>query len=302
MATAAAAAASAYVGWRLLFRRRRRPLDLLRDLKTPLPASLEILTPEQVEAEAVEALALAWSGSASTDPEQGFDWMLGPDLRGKWEDPERLRLLQWCHRFFYTICRAAAPGTVMLAARGPDGKVAGAVGVVPYEGGLPGALGELYAFIYTLARLVPFHGWGMLAGNAGTRFLATNPFVQAAHEHAIGNEGKKPHLYIGPVGVVPSMQGRGVTSVMMRHVNAWADELGWCCYLECSGERNPLVYKRYGYEDVGGPDADLSGSPDLKHGPLRCIPSTFKCPDGQDFLPPFWSMVRRPAAAAAERT
>ena len=270
---AGAAAAAAYIVWRRL----TCPAVDLRTLAVELPPGVELLDPADAE-DAVECLALAWSGSEATDPEFGFDWMLGAALRGKFADPERLRLLRWANRFFIGLNAAWGGGAIIVVRE--RGAVVAAAGVQSYPRGLPGPVGDFLMFAGAIARVAPRHGFGMLkAEGVSARFESAFPTVEAAHKQAAG---ARPHLHIGPVGVLPSHQGRKLTSVMLRLANEWADALGWCCYLECGGDRNPKIYARYGYEDVGGPG--------VAHGPL-----TMTCPKGEPPFEKFWSM-RRPSS------
>ena len=115
---AAASGAAIYAAWRL-WRTRRTAFDW-----GELPEGVELL--EDMD-DAVGCLAAAWTGTADADPERGFDWMLGPELAAK-DDPERLRLLAWCQRFFLGLAGASG-GAVLAVRRGGD--VVAAVGVVP---------------------------------------------------------------------------------------------------------------------------------------------------------------------------
>ena len=37
----------------------------------------------------------AFGGTATTAPEGTTDWMLGPSLREKWDDPRRVAIVEW---------------------------------------------------------------------------------------------------------------------------------------------------------------------------------------------------------------
>lgn len=271
---AAASGAAIYAAWRL-WRTRRTAFDW-----GELPEGVELL--EDMD-DAVGCLTAAWTGTADADPERGFDWMLGPELAAK-DDPERLRLLAWCQRFFLGL--AGASGGAVLAVRRGD-EVVAAVGVVPYARGLPGPVGDLLNLARALAPLALRHGLGGFAAPGfGDRFKAAWPLVDEAHRKACAG----PHLHVGPVGVRPESQGRKLLSPMLRHVSALADGAGWRCYLECSGPRNAAIYGHFGYVDVGGPG--------LERGPM-----TLTCPLTGDTFDSFWSMVREPknaSEAAAE--
>ena len=62
---------------------------------------------------------------------------------------------------------------------------------------------------------------------------------------------KGPHIYVWAVGVDPSAQGHGFCGKLLRAASAVADREQLPCYLECCGEKNPKIYKRYGYKVAG---------------------------------------------------
>ena len=277
-----ASAAAIYFAARSV--QRRSTVDLAA-LGVPLPDGVELLTPRQIDEEAIDVLAQSWSGSDQTSPELGFDWMLGPALRGKYKDKTRLRILAWIMRFFVGL--GAGSGGVMLGMRdATTGALVGAVYVNPYLRGLPGSLGELQQLIVALCRVAPRHGLtGFTAKGFGQRFRASYPTVDDGHKKAVANQ--RPHLHVGPVGVLPAYQGHGRTSTMMRHVNKWADKLGVACYLECSGNNKP-IYERFGYRDVGGPDREIGPNTIGVFDGAGCNID----PDGQPPFDDFWNMVR----------
>lgn len=59
---------------------------------------------------------------------------------------------------------------------------------------------------------------------------------------------KKRHYFLGFLAVTPSMQGRGLGSMLIEPVLKKADAEGCGCYLEASSERNVVFYKRHGFE------------------------------------------------------
>ena len=56
------------------------------------------------------------------------------------------------------------------------------------------------------------------------------------------------HWHLGPVGVEPGFQGRGIGGRMMRAVCAWLDEGGRLAWLETDKERNVRFYGALGFE------------------------------------------------------
>ncbi len=56
------------------------------------------------------------------------------------------------------------------------------------------------------------------------------------------------HWHLGPVGVEPGFQGRGIGGALMRAVCAWLDEGGRLAWLETDKERNVRFYSSLGFE------------------------------------------------------
>jgi predicted N-acetyltransferase YhbS len=63
-----------------------------------------------------------------------------------------------------------------------------------------------------------------------------------------GSKSGLRHVYVAMMAVDPSAQGQKLCSKLMRTVSKVADAKGLPCYLECSGEKNREVYRRFGYE------------------------------------------------------
>ncbi len=56
------------------------------------------------------------------------------------------------------------------------------------------------------------------------------------------------HWHLGPVGVEPGFQGRGLGGALMRAVCAWLDEGGRLAWLETDKARNVRFYAALGFE------------------------------------------------------
>jgi GNAT superfamily N-acetyltransferase len=56
-----------------------------------------------------------------------------------------------------------------------------------------------------------------------------------------------PHYYVRDVGVLPSMQGRGLGRALMKPTLERCDREGLPAYLEASSERNTALYERLGF-------------------------------------------------------
>lgn len=56
--------------------------------------------------------------------------------------------------------------------------------------------------------------------------------------------------YLVYIGTTQRGRGKGHASKLIRHVTAQADREGVPVYLESSNEKNPPIYRRYGFETV----------------------------------------------------
>jgi len=93
-----------------------------------------------------------------------------------------------------------------------------------------------------------------LAGNISELLDAPLPPVgDPARAHAfwahwaqadVGEE----HWHLGPVGVEPGFQGRGIGGLVMHEVCGWLDEGGRMAWLETDKERNVRFYSALGFE------------------------------------------------------
>jgi GNAT superfamily N-acetyltransferase len=58
------------------------------------------------------------------------------------------------------------------------------------------------------------------------------------------------HWHLGPVGVEPGFQGRGIGGALMGAVCAWLDQGGRLAWLETDKQRNVRFYSALGFEVV----------------------------------------------------
>ena len=59
---------------------------------------------------------------------------------------------------------------------------------------------------------------------------------------------EEEHWHLGPVGVEPGFQGRGIGGAVMREVCRWLDQGGRLAWLETDKERNVRFYSALGFE------------------------------------------------------
>ena len=70
---------------------------------------------------------------------------------------------------------------------------------------------------------------------------------------------KEPHWHIGPIGVLPKLQGQGVGSRLIENCINVVDRDGLGAYLETSNPANPPLYSRFGFATVD--EASVNGVP-----------------------------------------
>ncbi len=58
---------------------------------------------------------------------------------------------------------------------------------------------------------------------------------------------KKPHCHLGPVAVVPEMQGQGIGSRLLEHFCRYVDQAGEVAFLETDRLENARLYQRFGF-------------------------------------------------------
>lgn len=62
---------------------------------------------------------------------------------------------------------------------------------------------------------------------------------------------REPHLYLPLIAADPHRLGKGLGSLLMKHVLRRCDEEGMPAYLESSNPRNIPFYKRFGFRAIG---------------------------------------------------
>jgi GNAT superfamily N-acetyltransferase len=73
---------------------------------------------------------------------------------------------------------------------------------------------------------------------------------------------REPHYYVRDVGVLPSRQGQGLGSALLRPTLERCDREGLPAYLEASSERNAALYERLGFRVTR--ELRIGGSPPLR--------------------------------------
>jgi len=58
---------------------------------------------------------------------------------------------------------------------------------------------------------------------------------------------REPHWHLGPVAVVPEMQGQGIGSQLLEHFCRYMDQAGEVAFLETDKLENVRLYERFGF-------------------------------------------------------
>mmetsp|Transcript_6711 Transcript_6711/g.15560 ORF Transcript_6711/g.15560 Transcript_6711/m.15560 type:complete len:264 (+) Transcript_6711:47-838(+) len=196
--------------------------------------------------QAITMMGRSFAGTATTDPEGSEDWVLGPSLKGKWDDPRRQLMFTWLRKADWAC--AVARGGFVLGARNTDGSVGAAVVVLPYFEGAPSELANTLELLQALFPL-GMPPWREMddawTGIRRRAFSTFNIMEEVKAKHCTG-----PHAHVRAVAVDPSSQGRGFCGKLMRAVSAWADSKQLPLWLDTSGSRNVAIYERFGYKVV----------------------------------------------------
>ena len=68
------------------------------------------------------------------------------------------------------------------------------------------------------------------------------------------HDPNEPHWHIGPIGVAPEFQGRGVGQALLGSFLEMADQGGSIAYLETDVNRNVPLYEKLGFRVIGRQD------------------------------------------------
>lgn len=205
-----------------------------------------------------EYAAKGMAGNETHDPEWSMHWILGPSLKDR-SDPTGFR--KEILTFFMTIVLSNAvlfpkEGCV-IASRDEKNEISAVNIVRVFRSGYRKSLGEKLLwdmrtvvrcfFAGTLPRLYTDSAHKQASKYMDAR-VRKGIDVVMPKMHARNASG--PHYYVAVMSTLPDKQGQGHCSKLMRAVSRAADMDGLPCYLECTGERNRDIYKRFGYEVV----------------------------------------------------
>ncbi|KAH7115942.1 hypothetical protein B0J11DRAFT_443322 [Dendryphion nanum] len=88
-----------------------------------------------------------------------------------------------------------------------------------------------------------------LSAEGKRRFF--NEFLPLLHDtkHSTLGERDDDSWYLVYIGTRPSGRGKGHCRTLVEHVTRQADRDGRLCYLESSNDVNPIIYRKFGFED-----------------------------------------------------
>ena len=86
------------------------------------------------------------------------------------------------------------------------------------------------------------------------RARAINDQIDKMHKKYV----QEPHFYLDNIGVLPSSQGRGLSSKLIRPTLEQADSKGVVVYTDTVTQGNVALYERFGFECVD--EASVSGT------------------------------------------
>jgi GNAT superfamily N-acetyltransferase len=91
------------------------------------------------------------------------------------------------------------------------------------------------------------------------------PQTDALHK----KHASKPHYYLDNLGVLPSAQGQGYSSRLIRPILARADEQGVMVYTDTVTPANVPLYEHFGFEMVE--ERRVAGTPITVFALLRAV-------------------------------
>lgn len=198
-----------------------------------------LLDPSELKS-AAELAARAFQGTETTEPELLFDWGMGPELKGKWEDPKRTAFCSWMLHYLAADAFLSGPKGVVLTCKDGEGKTVGVAFLKIWRDKVSN--GCCHDLKTTKRVGMPNKDVQAVMGTARWKAVeTTSPRVHK--QHASG-----PHMYVAVVAVDCGSQGQGVGGKLMRSALAICDQAGLPAYLECAGERNMNIYEKYGFK------------------------------------------------------
>jgi ribosomal protein S18 acetylase RimI-like enzyme len=239
-----------------------------------LPSDIEILGQDDKEAvqNAIDICARSFAGTAKSPPAQEFHWMLGDaDMSDEAKQKERAEQTAAAMGFCVHYAFLLGQGGLVLQAKPGAWEGSGT------NDGKPACIAilQVYPTKYSTSTMKLMSAFSASGASKWTK--AQKDFMNgkkmAALDAVLGKVHKKHasdgHIYLQVLAVDPEAQGSGLGRKMLVALNKYADVMGLPLYLECSGEKNPKIYEKFGYTTVGKEDVtatDKGGTEELPGG------------------------------------
>mmetsp|Transcript_21553 Transcript_21553/g.38428 ORF Transcript_21553/g.38428 Transcript_21553/m.38428 type:complete len:280 (-) Transcript_21553:278-1117(-) len=202
--------------------------------------------------EAAAVMRDSFAGTASNDPEAAFNWAMGPEVEGRWDDPRRARFVEWYMRFmFFSVVDSSG---LVLGARSTRPEDTGRLLAVTL------VLSPRFAYLSDM-KMTSMNFWRSLKQVGGqppgddtlagsTRRMDA---IGASMRRIHADQGAKTtrHFYVWIMATAPTAQGRGCCRALLGVVEWLAGREGVPAHLETLGDRNVAVYSHLGYAVKG---------------------------------------------------
>jgi len=244
------------------------PLTKLEAEEAASDGKTSVLTRAEY-ASASELIGRSFAGTPESEPEWSLHWILGPHL-----PRESVELRSSLSEFYlsFAVDNHTRSGGAVLAARDPDGKLAGVCVCRKMRSGKESALWNGWLFgthivscimkgkippFYTSKEYAPLRTSAEKSIDRRSKCLFK--VMKQCHE-----QQTSPHWYVAVLAIDPSAQGKGHGGQLIRAVSRMAAADGVHCYLEASGTRNKAIYEHLGYESVDQKRLSVKETVDLE--------------------------------------
>jgi GNAT superfamily N-acetyltransferase len=123
--------------------------------------------------------------------------------------------------------------------------------------------GHYHMGFFRTLRAVPLSVLFRLGSLANERMKGSDGYMESVHKRLI----TRSHWYLGTLGVIPEMQGKGFASKLLNPMLARIDEAGLPCYLETQLEARVDLYGHFGFRAID--ESIIPGTTITNWGMLR---------------------------------
>jgi ribosomal protein S18 acetylase RimI-like enzyme len=247
--------------------------------------TVSLLRWRQSRRKALAVVSRAFAGTASTTPEAGLNWCMGPTL-ATLDDPAR----NAAARFAMTLGLCSkGPNSTMIASQDGAGNIL-AIGFLQKLARAPPqyTLMETIRVLGTLVSMAVRRRIPRSANAPGFQKRGDVVTRQMSLVHKASADF--PHLYLVLLATDPPHHGKGHGAALLRALSRVADPARLPVYLE-TGANNRGLYEHFGYEVVQETTLDLPAT----KGPRRVHPRA-PTSGGPSSWPscPYLGMLRQP--------